>query len=212
MTRAELYKRAMSSPKLRVRRATTDDFQCLRSLWNSMRLPADELEKRLTEFQVIESADGQIAGAIGLQIIRQHARLHSEAYTDLSLADTAQEFFWERIQLIASHHGVFRLWTQEDSPFWKRCGFRIVITESLVQLPEEWKRFGGKWYSFQLKNEEIITAAFEKHLAGFVDSGKKQAARVSEKARTINTIVTVVCFGIFFVCIAVLIYLITHRR
>ncbi len=202
----------MSSPKLRIRRATTDDFQGLKLLWNSMRLPADELESRLTEFQVIESADGQIAGAIGLQIVRQHARLHSEAYADFSMADAARELFWERIQLIASHHGVFRLWTQENSPFWSRCGFRIVITESLVQLPEEWKRFGGKWYTLQLKNEEIITAAFEKHLAGFVDSGKEQAARVSEKARTINTIIIVVCFGIFFLCMAALIYLITHRR
>ncbi len=202
----------MSSPKLRIRRATTDDFQGLKLLWNSMRLPADELESRLTEFQVIESADGQIAGAIGLQIVRQHARLHSEAYADFSMADAARELFWERIQLIASHHGVFRLWTQENSPFWSRCGFRIVITESLVQLPEEWKRFGGKWYTLQLKNEEIITAAFEKHLAGFVDSGKEQAARVSEKARTLNTIIIVVCFGIFFLCMAALIYLITHRR
>ncbi len=202
----------MSSPNLRIRRATTDDFQSLRSLWNSVGLPADELERRLTEFQVIESADGQIAGAIGLQIIRQHALLHSEAYADFSVADAARQLFWERIQLIASHHGVFRLWTQENSPFWSHCGFRIVITESLVHLPEEWKRFEGKWYTLQLKNEEIIAAAFEKHLAGFMDSGKKQAARVSEKARTINTIIIVVCLGIFFICIALLIYIITHRR
>ncbi len=127
----------MNPLNLHIRRATTDDFQSLRSLWNALRLPADELESRLTEFQVIESADGQIAGAIGLQIIRPHARLHSEAYTDFSLADTARQLFWERIQLIAPHHGVFRLWTQENSPFWSNCGFRIVITESLVQLPEE---------------------------------------------------------------------------
>jgi N-acetylglutamate synthase-like GNAT family acetyltransferase len=126
----------MSPPNLRVRRATTDDFQALRSLWNSMSLPADDLEKRLTEFQVIESGDGQISGAIGLQIVRQHALLHSEAYADFSLADEARQLFWERIQTIASHHGVFRLWTQENSPFWSRCGFRIVITESLVHLPE----------------------------------------------------------------------------
>ena len=89
----------MSSPKLRIRRATTDDFQGLKSLWNSMRLPADELESRLTEFQVIESADGQIAGAIGVQIIRQHALLHSEGYADFSVADAARELFWERIQI-----------------------------------------------------------------------------------------------------------------
>ena len=202
----------MSSPRLRVRRATTDDFESLRSLWNSLRLPADELERRLTEFQVIESAGGQIAGAIGLQIIRQHGLLHSEAYADFSVADEARQLFWQRVQTIASHHGVFRLWTQDNSPFWSGCGFRIVITESLAQLPEEWRRFEGKWYMLQLKKEEIITAALEKHLAGSMDSAKQQAARVSEKARLINTIITVVCLGVFFICIAILIYLITHRR
>ena len=202
----------MSSPQLRIRRATTDDFQGLRSLWNSAGLPADELEKRLTEFQVIESDDGQIAGAVGFQIVRQHARIHSEVYADYSVSDAARQLVWERIQVIASHHGVFRLWTQDNSPFWSSCGFRIVVMESLVQLPEEWKSFKGKWYSLQLKNEEILAAAFEKHLAGFKDSEKQQAERVSQKARTINTIVTVVCFGIFFICIAIVIYMMTHRR
>jgi hypothetical protein len=97
----------MNPSTLRIRRATMDDFQSLRSLWNSMRLPAGELEKRLTEFQVIEAADGQIVGAIGVQIIRQHALLHSESYTDFSVADAARQLFWERIQTIAAHHGVF---------------------------------------------------------------------------------------------------------
>lgn len=59
-----------------------------------MGLPADKLEKRLTEFQVIESEDGQLAGAIGLQVIRQHGLLHSEAYTDFSVADEARQLFW----------------------------------------------------------------------------------------------------------------------
>lgn len=200
------------SSKLKVRRATTDDLDDLEVLWASMLLPADRLKKRPTEFWVAETADGRLLGAIGIQIVRRHARLHSEGFFDFAFADQARQMFWERIQTIASHHGVFRIWTQERSPFWRRCGFRIVITESLVHLPEEWKRFEGKWFAIQLKNEEIITAAFEKHFAGFVDSGKKQAARVSEKARTINTIVIVVCCGIFFICIAILIYMITHRR
>ena len=201
----------MSSPKLRVRRATTDDFQSLRSLWNSMRLPADKLESRLTEFQVIESADGQIAGAIGVQIVRQHALLHSEAYADFSVADAARELFWERIQLIASHHGVFRLWTQENSPFWSRCGFRIVITESLVQLPEEWKRFGGKWYTLQLKNEAAL-ATLEKQLTTFRESEKQRTNQTLEQARTLRTIITVIGFGVGILCLGVLLYLLVRRN
>jgi len=36
----------MSPPHLRIRRATTDDFQNLKALWDSRQLPADDLEKR----------------------------------------------------------------------------------------------------------------------------------------------------------------------
>lgn len=201
----------MSPSKLRIRRATTDDFQSLGSLWNSMRLPADELERRLTEFQVVESADGQILGAIGVQIIRQHARLHSEAYTDFSLADTARQLLWERIQLIASHHGVFRLWTQDNAPFWSHCGFRIVITESLAQLPEEWKRSGGKWFTLQLKSEKAL-ADLEKELASFRESEKQHAAKTLEQARMLRTIITVIGFGVGILCLGVLLYLLVRRN
>jgi N-acetylglutamate synthase-like GNAT family acetyltransferase len=189
-----------------------DDLESLKELWASMLLPANKLEKRPTEFLVAETADGKLLGAIGVQIVRRHARLHSEGFFDFAFADQSRHLFLERIQTFASHHGVFRLWIQDASPFWTRSGFKQADEENLSRLPEEWKNFEGQWLTIQLKDEETITAAFEKHLAGSMDSGKKQAARVSEKARTINTIVIVVCFGIFFICIAILIYMITHRR
>ena len=47
----------MTASTNRVRRATLDDLGALKPLWTSMRLPAADLEKRLTEFQVIESAE-----------------------------------------------------------------------------------------------------------------------------------------------------------
>jgi N-acetylglutamate synthase-like GNAT family acetyltransferase len=196
----------MSSPKLRLRRATTDDFQSLKSLWNSMGLPADKLERRLTEFQVVETDDGQVAGAIGLQVIRQHGLLHSEAYADITVADAARQLFWERIQMVASHHGVFRLWTQEHSPFWSNCGFRIVITESLGQLPEEWKRFEGKWYSLQLKNEAAL-ATLEKELKTFRESEKQRTTQTLDHARTMTTIITVAGFVIGIALIGFAFYL-----
>jgi hypothetical protein len=175
-----------------------------------MGLPADKLEKRLTEFQVIESEDGQLAGAIGLQVIRQHGLLHSEAYTDFSVADEARQLFWERIQVIASHHGVFRLWTQELSPFWSNCGFRIVITESLVQLPDEWKRFEGKWYTLQLKNEAAL-ATLEKELTVFREAETQRTTQTRDQARTLTTIITVAGFAIGIALIGFAFYLLVRR-
>ena len=200
----------MSSPNLRIRRATTDDFRSLQALWNSMRLPADELEKRLTEFQVVEAADGQIVGAIGVQIIRQHALLHSEGYTDFAVADAARELFWERIQTIAAHHGVFRLWTQENSPFWVRWGFQPATIELLERLPGEWKHSEEKWLTIQLKDEEAF-ATLEKELELFRESEKKRSAQTLDQARTMTTIITVIAFVVGVVLIGVAIYLFVRR-
>jgi N-acetylglutamate synthase-like GNAT family acetyltransferase len=200
----------MNQSQLRIRRATTDDFQGLRRLWHSMRLPADELEKRLTEFQIVETADGQIAGAIGLQIIGQHALLHSEGYTDFSLADAARQLFWERIQTIAAHHGVFRIWTLENSPFWVHWGFQSAGADNLERLPGEWKPLGEKWLTLQLKNEEAI-ARLDQELEVFRESGKKRAAETLEQARTLTTTITVIGFVLGLVLIGLAIYLFMRR-
>lgn len=202
----------MSLRPLRVRRANTDDFPSLRPLWDAMRLPADELEKRLTEFQVVELADGQIVGAIGVQIAAQHALLHNEGYTDYSVADEARELFWDRIQTIAQHRGVFRLWTQEQSPFWIRRGFQAANTATLERLPAEWKNLEGRWLTLELKNEDAINAALKNQFADFMKSERQQTERVSEQARKLKLLITVAGFGIFFICILIVIYLLFHNN
>ena len=70
----------MNPQNLRVRRATVDDIATLRQTWEAMRFSPDDLEKRLTEFQVVENAAGEAVGAMGLQLSGQHALLHSEGY------------------------------------------------------------------------------------------------------------------------------------
>jgi len=107
-------------PGLRVRRATVDDLVTLRMIWLSMRLPADELEKQLKDFQVVEAADGNVLGAIGIQFAKQHALLYGEGYSDFSVADAARQMFWQRFEALAANYGIFRIWTQETSPFWTR--------------------------------------------------------------------------------------------
>lgn len=197
---------------LRVRRATTDDLASLRSLWSSMHLPADELERRLTEFQVVVDATGAFLGAIGFVVSRQHALLHSEAFTDFSVADAARDLFWQRIQILCSNYSVFRIWTQERSPFWKTFGFRAPNPETLARLPAEWRNeFDGAWLTFQLKDEEAIAAALGTDLLNLMDAEKKQTERVRERAHALRTAVTVICFAIGALSIGVAVYLVIHR-
>lgn len=203
----------MNPPVLRVRRATVDDLELLKTLWASMRLSPDELEPRLTEFQVVENHENQVLGAIGIQIVKQHALLHSEGYTDFGVADTARSLFWERVQTLAANHGVFRIWTQERSPFWKSFGFQPPNNEILPRLPEAWKNeFEGGWLTFQLKNEDVINAAIEKHFVSFMAAEKLENDRVSERVRTINTVIVIVGFSVGILSIGFAVYLFVHRN
>jgi N-acetylglutamate synthase-like GNAT family acetyltransferase len=202
----------MTPQTLRIRRATVDDRAALNAIWSAMRLQPDELEKRLTEFQVVENADGEVVGAIGIQFFKQHALLHSEGYSDFGVADAARQLFWERIQTLAANLGVFRVWTQERSPFWKSFGFQPPTTEILDRLPEEWRNeFTGGWLTLQLKNEEVITAALEKQFAGFMAEEKKETDRMAEKARNLRTAITAIGFAIGIIGIIVAAYLFIHR-
>ncbi|HUC85624.1 MAG TPA: hypothetical protein VL970_10565 [Candidatus Acidoferrales bacterium] len=200
----------MTSPALSVRRATVDDLPALRSLWLNAQLPADELESRLTEFHVVE-AGGQFAGALGLQIVRQHARLHSEDYTDFAVADAARELFWERIQKLAANLGVFRVWTQETSPFWTHWGFRAAGAESLARLPEEWKSLEGRWLTLELKNEEAINQVLQNQCAGFMDAEKRQTAEMAGRARMLNLIIISALFLFAAICFVIAGFLWLHR-
>jgi hypothetical protein len=202
----------MNLSGLRVRRATVDDLPALTSIWNSMRLPAGELEKRLTEFQVVIGADGIVLGAIGFLILRQHALLHSEGYSDFSIADDARKLFWDRIQNLTANHGVFRLWTQENSPFWLRWGFQPANNETLMRLPTEWKNDREKWFTLELKNEDAINDALKNQFAGFMAGEKKQTAELAARGKKITTVITIICFVVFFISLVVAIYLFMHRN
>jgi N-acetylglutamate synthase-like GNAT family acetyltransferase len=201
----------MNPGQLQVRRATVDDLPALKTLWAAANWPVDELENRLTEFHVVESG-GQFAGALGVQIVRQYALLHSEDYADFGVADEARKLFWERIQKLAANLGVFRLWTQETSPFWKGWGFQPPNPETLARLPDEWKNREGQWLTLELKNEDAINRAIKVQFAGLMAEEQQQTARMMEKARVLRTVVIIASFGIFAACLCFAAYLVMHRH
>ena len=200
----------MNPGPLQIRRATVDDLPALKTLWLAAQFPVADLENRLTEFHVVESG-GQFAGALALEILRQHARLHSEDYADFSVADAARELFWERIQKLAANLGVFRVWTQETSPFWRHWGFQPVNAETLARLPDEWKGLEGRWLTLELKNEEAINKAWQSQLATFVDDEKEQTARVAAQARKLRLFLTIALLVFAAVCFAGAVFLLLRR-
>ena len=163
-----------------------------------MHLPVADLEPRLTEFQVVEDAEGKIIGGIGFQIGGTQGCLHNEGFTDFGLADAARELLWKRIQTLATNHGVLRLWMQDCTPFWIRLGFKPPLPEDLKRLPADWNTTGASWLTLQLKNETAINAV-EKELAMFMSAQKQQSDRTLEQMQTLKKLATVlaIIFALF---------------
>lgn len=145
-----------------------------------------DLEKQLTEFQVVINDTGQLIGAIGLQMSAKHARIHSEAFGDYGLADHARPVIWQRIQTLATNHGLARLWTTENSPFWSRNGFLASNESDFTNMPSIWDRAASSWLTLKLKDEEAL-ASLDKEFALFVESEKRNSADVLTKAKMLKT-------------------------
>ncbi len=183
----------MNPNELRIRRATVEDLAALKAIWLSMQLPTEPLENRLTDFQVVERA-GEVVGAIGFQIVRTAALLYGEGYSDFSVADAARELFWDRAQKLAANLGVFRLWTQENSPFWQHWGFQPASEENLARLPEPWRASEGKWFTLELKNEDVVNAALAKQFGEFSAGEKRQTNEAAAHAKKIFNLIAALLF------------------
>ena len=192
----------MNPNELRLRRATVEDLAALKAIWLSMQLPTEPLENRLTDFQVVER-DGEVGGAIGFQIVRTAARLYGEGYSDFSVADAARELFWDRAQKLAANLGVFRLWTLEDSPFWRQLGFQPANEENLARLPDEWKHSEGKWFTLELKNEDVVNAALAKQFGAFSAGEKRQTSEAAARAKKIFNLIAALFFLVGFAALGI---------
>lgn len=176
----------MSSPEYQARRAHLDDLPALKVLWESMRFPEADLEKHLTDFQVVQDSNQQVVGAVGFQMAQRHGRIYNETFGDFGITDQARPLLWKRIQALCTNHGIYRVWTQERVPFWIQNGFQPAPPNLLEKLPESWDRSQPGWLSLQLKDEQAI-ASLDKEFAMFVESEKGRSAEALGQARALKT-------------------------
>lgn len=172
----------MTAADFRIRRATLDDLPALRELFKKAEAAPMDLEKRFTELQVAELADGQIAGAIGLKIERLHGQLHSEMIADPAHAAQLYEAFWQRLQVLARNHGLFRLWTLSKNNYWTTLGFRAPGEKEKEKMPAS---FGaGEFFTFPLKEETAEGMSVEKEFELFTQSQRIETERLMQQAQT----------------------------
>jgi N-acetylglutamate synthase-like GNAT family acetyltransferase len=191
----------MSSSNYRVRRATLDDIGQLTGLWNAMGFPVDDLAKRITEFQVAEAPDGKVVGALGLQIAQRHGRVHSEAFTDFSLADQLRPVLWDRVHAVATNHGLLRLWTQEQAPFWSHCGLLAADAAVLEKRPAAWQGKSGPWLTLKLKDDIETVVSLDKEFALFMESEKQRTNRAFQHARMLKVVATLIALAVLVLVI-----------
>ena len=186
----------VSSSKYRVRRATLDDIGQLTALWESMNYPTPDLARRVTEFQVAEGPEGKVLGALGLQIAERQGRVHSETFSDFALAEQLRPLLWDRVHAVATNHGLLRVWTQEQAPFWNHCGLLKADAEALEKLPALWRGPSSAWLTLKLKDDVETVVSLDKEFALFMQSEKQRTEQVFRRARAVKTFATVLAFAL----------------
>ncbi len=202
----------MDMNSYRTRRATVDDLAQLAELWRSACLPAEALEKEFTDFQVAEDADGKILGAIGLRIESGHGKIHSEAFFDFGLTDTLRPALWERLQMVVKNHGLFRLWTKEAAPWWKKdAGFAAPETGALEKLPAAFGAADGAWLTLRLRNETAEPDQIDKEIAKFKEAERIKLEKIIRRGKAIKNIGIILAGLLFCLAVASLFYTLKHR-
>jgi len=203
---------AMSQSGYRVRRATVDDLPGLLALWEAMHITTPDLEKRLTEFQIAESNDGRLLGALGMEIAGRHGRLHSESFNDFALADELRQQLWERMQSVAANHGLARLWIRETAPFWNHSGFHPANEESLKKLPGQWATDQSSWLTLQLRDEEALQKSLDKEFARLNEKGQERAQGALRRDRALKFFFTLLAVVMAIFVIVISTYMFLHRN
>ncbi len=192
----------MTSPGYRVRRATLDDIEQLTELWRAMHFRVEDLARRITEFQVAETDAGKLIGALGLRVTERQGCIHSEAFTDFAVADKLRAMLLDRVNAVATNHGLLRLWTSERAPFWSHSGFGKPDEEALEKLPKAWREPSTEWLTLKLRDDlaEVISADHEFRL--FMESEKRRTERAFQQARILKFVATLIALAIFLIVVA----------
>ena len=195
-----------------VRRATTDDLAQLTEFWKTANFGEMDLERRFTEFQVAVTPAGEIVAAVGFQVARSEGRIHSEWFSDFAMSDALRPLIWERLQIVAQNQGLFRIWTDESAPFWRKsAGFSYASSEVITRLPGDFGGGQGGWLVLQLKDEGADPALLEAQFAVYRDAEKARRDKLLERANLLRIAGTGLAVIVFLFAMGMLFWF-AHRR
>jgi len=196
----------------RTRRATTDDLAQLKALWEAERFAAGELERQFTDFQVAEDERGGVAAAIALEIDGTQGRIHSETFGDFGQTDLLRPRLWRQLQSTAQNHGLFRLWTRETAPYWrKEAGFTEAGRELLEKLPAGFGAAGPGWLVLRLREEGADPAALARQFELFKITEQEKRDKLLRHARLLRLAGTLIAILLFASAFVLLVWVFKQR-
>ena len=186
----------MNHDDLRGRRATSDDVSALEQMWRTTGLRLEALEPKFTEFQVVEDPLGSLVAAVGIRVAGKDALLHDETIPEFGAADAVRPVMWQRLQAIATHNGVIRVWTQESAAFWRQAGFNQASGDDLAKLPAPFRTAEGSWFLLVLRDEDLIKRA-EQEFALFHQEEQARTEQLKSQGKIWQWIATVIAITLF---------------
>ena len=201
----------MTEPRYLARRATVEDLPQLLALWRLEQLPAETLEKRFTEFQVVSDDAGQLLAALGLQLAGAQGRLHSEAIARPELSDTLRALLWQRLQVIIQNHALERLWTQLNTAFWREHGFERAPEELLKQRPAAFPLNDQEWLAVTLRAANA-TAALEREFAEIKALQAQEKEKTQARIRSMKRVSLGVTIFVFVLVVIGAVIMVKHGK
>jgi N-acetylglutamate synthase-like GNAT family acetyltransferase len=197
-------------PTHRCRRATVDDLPALQALWQQAGLPWEDLDRFVTEFQVVElSEGGRLVGAIGLQVDGSEGLVHSEAIADGEEADPIRAALWCRLQIVARNLGAVRLWTLEDAPYW-RTVFAPALPDQVVSMSASFRDPEAAWWTFQLVDPARAEQLAREQMALLSTSLETEKVELQDSVRKIRTLLFTIAGIVLGIMMIVLVYVLLH--
>jgi N-acetylglutamate synthase-like GNAT family acetyltransferase len=187
---------------MKARRATVEDLPQLIELWRLEQLPAETLERRLTDFQVVVDEAQVILGAIALQTSANHGWLHAEAIARSELADQIRQLLWERLQRVAVNHSLDRIWTQLPFAFWRNIGFRPAKEDEMASFPEAFGDKAAGWQIARLREGDASADAIEKQFAMLRALHAEESGRFKRHVVVLKRVATGLTVIVFLLIIA----------
>ncbi len=177
----------MDSARCSLRRATLDDLEGLKELWGRCHLQVLDLERHLTDFQMVVTLEGDLLAAVGFRIDGGQALVHSEAFAQVGGEDELRELLWKRLGNWAQNHGLVRMWTLAGAPFWvEQADFRDAGEGDLKRLPVSFGDAGLGWKTRVLREENARAMSLEQELKIFQQQSRADMHSVMSQAQMIK--------------------------